>query len=68
MQWKNKKIETMNKIMRYLGIIVILLGAVVLMMYFFGIFNSNSALVTAGCLMVGGTIAHIILNKIFIEE
>jgi hypothetical protein len=54
--------------MRYLGIIVILLGAAVLMMYYFGMFNSNSALVTAGIMMVVGTIAHVILNKIFLED
>lgn len=58
----------MNKIMRYLGIIIILLGAVILMMYYFGVFNSNSALVAAGISMVAGTIAHIILNKIFTED
>lgn len=68
MQCKIKKLSIMNKIMRYLGIIVILLGAAVLMMYYFGMFNSNSALVTAGIMMVVGTIAHVILNKIFLED
>lgn len=68
MQCKIKKLRIMNKIMRYLGIIVILLGAAVLMMYYFGMFNSNSVLVTAGIMMVVGTIAHVILNKIFLED
>lgn len=58
----------MNKLMRYLGIIVILIGVLILVMYYFGIFTSNAALGTAAVVMVLGTVAHVVLNKLFMED
>ena len=58
----------MNKFMRYLGIVVILIGVAILMMYYFGIFSSNSALGTSAFLMIAGVVAHVILNKYFEED
>ena len=55
----------MDKIMQYVGVIVVLLGAVILMMYYFGIFTSNAALGTAAVVMVLGVVAHVVLNKVF---
>lgn len=57
----------MNKLMQYLGVIVVLIGALILMMYYFGIFSSNSALATAAIVMILGVVAHVVLNKIFVE-
>ena len=58
----------MNKLMRYLGIIAILVGVLILVMYYFGIFTSNTALTTAAIVMILGTVAHVVLNKIFMED
>jgi hypothetical protein len=54
--------------MRYLGIIVILIGVVILGLYYFNVMTGNGTLMTAGTLMVLGLIGHIILNKIYYEE
>lgn len=58
----------MNQIMRYVGIMLVLLGVFVLALYFFGLFDGNGALGTAAVLLVGGMIGHIVLNKIFQED
>lgn len=58
----------MNKILCYLGVVIVLIGAVILMMYYFGVFSSNSALATSAVFMVAGTIVYTILNKYFREE
>lgn len=58
----------MGKIMRYLGIVVVLLGALVLMLHFFGIFSSNTALATAAILMILGVVVYVVLNKIFVND
>ncbi len=58
----------MNKLMRYLGIVIILLGFLCLFAYFLGMMVSNTTLIVAACLMVGGVVAHVILNKIFFED
>lgn len=49
--------------MKYLGIIIILIGVLVLVLYFFGMFSSNVALVTAAVLMILGLVSFILLNK-----
>lgn len=58
----------MSQLMRYLGIIVILIGVVILGLYYFNVMTGNGTLMTAGTLMVLGLIGHIILNKIYYEE
>lgn len=58
----------MNKIMRYVGIMLVLLGALILIMYYLGVFGSNAALATAGITMILGVIAHVVLNKRFMED
>ncbi|MCK9155650.1 MAG: hypothetical protein M0P12_06030 [Paludibacteraceae bacterium] len=58
----------MNHIMRYVGLVLILIGVLVLGLYYFAVFNSNGALLTAAILMVVGLIGHIIANKIFLED
>ena len=58
----------MGKIMRYAGIITILIGVGILGLYYIHVLNSNGALMTAGGVMVLGLIGHIILNKIFLED
>jgi len=54
--------------MRYLGIVIILLGFLCLFAYFLGMMVSNTTLIVAACLMVGGVVAHIFLNKAFFED
>ena len=54
--------------MRYLGIIIILIGVLVLGLYAFSVIGGNGALVTAGVIMVIGLLAHIFLNKRFLED
>ncbi|MCQ2219302.1 MAG: hypothetical protein MJZ33_12625 [Paludibacteraceae bacterium] len=58
----------MNQIMRYVGIILVLLGVLVLALYYFNALSGNGALGTAAVLMVVGMLSHIILNKIFQED
>ncbi len=58
----------MNQLMRYLGIITILLGVVVLGLYHVDVMTGNGTLITAGVIMVLGLIGHIILNKAYYEE
>ncbi len=53
----------MNNLLKNLGPILILVGVVVLAIYFFTESNSNNYLISAGVLMVLGFIAHIFLNK-----
>jgi hypothetical protein len=57
-----------NKLMQYLGIIAILLGVVVLGLYYVNILTGNGTLMTAFALMWLGLIGHIILNKFFVGE
>lgn len=54
--------------MRYVGIILVLLGVLVLALYYFNALSGNGALGTAAVLMVVGMLSHIILNKIFQED
>ena len=54
--------------MRYLGIIIVLIGVAVLAMYYLGIFNSNAALATGGLFMVLGCVAYVFLNKMYLED
>ncbi len=58
----------MGSFMRYLGVFVVIIGAAILMMYYFGAFSSNSALLTSGFLMVAGVILYVFLNKRFLEK
>jgi len=54
--------------MRYLGIVAILIGVVILGLYYFHIMTGNGTLVAGGACMVLGLIGYIILNKIFHED
>ncbi len=58
----------MNQLMRYLGIIAVLVGVIILGLYYLGVMTGNGTLITAGIIMVLGLIGHIILNKIFVEK
>ncbi len=52
----------MNTILKYLGVIMVLLGVVCLIVYKFAV-PSNGLLVAALALEVVGVLAHVILNK-----
>lgn len=58
----------MGKLMRYLGVLIVLLGVLILLLHFFGIFTSNAALATAAIVMILGVVAHVVLNKYYVEE
>jgi len=54
----------MNQFLKNFGIILIVLGVGVLAFYTINNPVSNTPLVFAGILMIGGIAAHVILNKI----
>lgn len=54
----------MNQILKNFGILLIVLGVVVLVIYTINPPVGNVLLILAGLLMVGGIAAHVILNKI----
>lgn len=53
----------MKEILKYLGVLVMLIGVVVLALYHFGDYPGNGLLITAGVLVVVGAAGHILLNK-----
>jgi hypothetical protein len=53
----------MKEILKYLGALLVLVGVVILAVYYFGQSNSNTLLAVAGGTMVVGFLAHIIINK-----
>lgn len=54
----------MNELIKYLGVILIIIGAGVLGYYAANHITSNTPLVTALILMIGGMVAHIVLNRV----
>ncbi|MBR1631562.1 MAG: hypothetical protein IJ680_06860 [Paludibacteraceae bacterium] len=52
----------MKNLLKYCGVIIVLLGVLVEVIYFFGT-RSNVMLIVAGLLIVCGTISHIVLNR-----
>jgi len=54
----------MKTILRFLGPIIILVGVIILAVYFFTQSSSNTYLIAAGVTMFVGVFAHVILNKI----
>ncbi|SKB47935.1 hypothetical protein [Alkalitalea saponilacus] len=55
----------MNDLIKYAGIILIVLGAILLSVYVIQHMVSNAVLVSGGFLIVGGTAVYVILNRIF---
>ncbi len=53
----------MKEFLKYLGAIIVLAGAAILAVYYYGQSNSNTLLVAAGVTMVVGFFAHVIINK-----
>ncbi len=49
--------------MRYLGMIIVLLGALALVVPFYAGFQTNASLVVGGVLLVAGTVVHAIVQK-----
>ncbi|MBO4806417.1 MAG: hypothetical protein IK005_06270 [Paludibacteraceae bacterium] len=58
----------MNKMMRYVGITLVLLGVILLALYFFNALSGNGTLGTAAVFLVIGLLSHIILNKFFQDD
>ena len=58
----------MNKLLRYLGIIIILVGVLLLMFHFFGVIGGNGILATAGIMFVLGLSAYSICNKYVLND
>ncbi len=56
----------MNELIKYFGVILVIIGVGVLGYYASegGMIASNTLLVTALVLMIGGMVVHIILNRI----
>ncbi len=53
----------MKTLLKYLGVLLVLAGVVILAVYYFGHTQPNSMLFTALIVMVAGLFAHIFLNK-----
>jgi len=53
----------MNELIKYFGVILVIIGAGVLGYYAANHITSNAPLVTSLLLMVGGMIVHIVLNR-----
>ena len=58
-----KELRIMRNVLRYLGIIVQIIGVVVLAIPFFGGFESNRSLLIGLLMVIGGFILHIIIRK-----
>ena len=54
----------MNELIKNLGVILVIIGAGVLGYYAAYHITSNTPLVTALLLMVGGMVVHIVLNRV----
>jgi membrane protein YdbS with pleckstrin-like domain len=54
----------MNELIKYFGVILVIIGAGVLGYYAANHITSNSPLVAALLLMVGGMVVHIVLNRV----
>jgi uncharacterized protein YjeT (DUF2065 family) len=53
-----------NEILKYLGILVILIGVAVLVIYHFGAHAAeNTLLIVGGLCIFVGAVGHVILNK-----
>ncbi len=59
----NKNDIVMKSFLKYLGPIILLIGTVLLTVYYFANTASNTLLIVAGAMMVSGLIAHVFINK-----
>jgi len=55
----------MKELLKYLGVLLILTGVVILSFYAFKGMINNLLLVVAGLLLVGGLLLYIIFNRIY---
>lgn len=53
----------MKNILKYLGILIMLVGVVILAFYHFGSYAGNGLLIAAGACVLVGLFAHIIINR-----
>lgn len=53
----------MKSILKYLGVFIVLIGVIVLVVYYYGGSNSNAYLSIAALLMIAGLVSHIFINK-----
>lgn len=57
----------MKSLLKNLGPIMLLIGTILLSIYFFNNTPENTILIVAGALMVSGLIAHVVINK-YVKE
>lgn len=53
----------MKSLLKYLGPIALLIGTILLTVYYFKNTAANTLLIVAAALMVSGLIAHVFINK-----
>jgi membrane protein YdbS with pleckstrin-like domain len=53
----------MKTLLKFLGPILILVGVIILSVYFFTKSNSNIYLASAGIVMILGLLSHIVINR-----
>lgn len=57
----------MKSLLKNLGPILLMIGTILLGIYFFNTTPENTLLIVAGALMITGLIAHVVINK-YVEE
>jgi hypothetical protein len=53
----------MKSLLKYLGILIVVIGALVIVIPAFLNATNNTTLIVSTVLMIGGLIAHVLLNK-----
>lgn len=53
----------MNEFLKYLGVIIVLLGVVTFALYYYVFPNSNTCLVLGGAALIIGFFAHVLVNR-----
>jgi hypothetical protein len=54
----------MKSLLKYLGPIILLIGTILLVIYYFTAPSANTLLVVSGAVLVAGLIIHVIVNKL----
>lgn len=58
----------MKQLMKYLGVLIQIVGILLLIVPYFNRTTTNTTLITGGGLIALGLIVHIVLNRWFIKE
>lgn len=54
----------MNEFIKYIGIVLVFIGVIILGVYAVQNMTSNTYLILAGSLVFGGLVVHVIVNRV----